>query len=206
MLVRARSDAGDLPGALAAADEIATRARNAGDRPGELRALVARGRVAHLAEAAGAQGERLLIDDALGVFEAVADDRGLAETWGLAAMAELSALQWRAMAFAVDRSLEHAERVGDRILFEEAKLGRIPARLYGPFPVEEGLAFLDANPMPVPFFYSMRGQLEAMRGNFDEARRLVAAGRERADELGHRLISAGMSMQEEEVELQRRKR
>ena len=200
-LIRARSSSGDLAGALAAADELAVRKREKGDRPGELRALVARARTAHLAEAETSANERALIEEALAVFEAAGDNAGLAETWGLAAMAELSAMQWRAMALASDRAAEYAERAGNHIVVEDAKLHRQPPRLYGPFPVDEALQWLDAHPIRQPHFQSMRGQLEAMRGNFDEARRLVAEARERARELGHRLVEAGISMQEEEVEL-----
>jgi class 3 adenylate cyclase/tetratricopeptide (TPR) repeat protein len=200
-LVRARSTSGDLAGALAAADELAARARQEGDRPRELRALVTRGRVAHLAEAATAENERPLVEEALEVFQLVGDDAALAETWILAAEIELSALQWRAMAFAGDRALEHAKRAGDRVLIADVQFGRFPPRLYGPFPVDETLALMEANPLETPHFHSMRGQLEAMRGNFELARRLIADGRARAHELGQGLLEAGISMQEEEVEL-----
>jgi ATP/maltotriose-dependent transcriptional regulator MalT len=47
----------------------------------------------------------------------------------------------------------------------------------------------------------MSGQLEAMRGNFDVARQLVRDGLEYAHEHGQGLLAAGISMQEEEVEL-----
>jgi class 3 adenylate cyclase/tetratricopeptide (TPR) repeat protein len=200
-LVRARSHLGDLAGALAAADELAARARHESDRPRELRALIARGMVAHLAEAASGENERSIIQDALEVFQARGDDAALAGTWVFAAEVELSALQWRAMAFAADRAVEHAERAGDRVLLEDAKQSRVPPRLYGPFPVDEALTWLGANPLNTPFFPAMCGQLEAMRGNFELARRLIAEGRDRANELGHGLVAAGISMQEEEVEL-----
>jgi class 3 adenylate cyclase/tetratricopeptide (TPR) repeat protein len=200
-LLSARSTSGDLAGALAAADELAARARNESDRPQELRILIARGRVAHLAESARSEDERPLVAEALEVFQAAGDDAGLSETWALAALAELSALQWRAMAFAGERAIEYAERAGDRRLLEDAKFGPFPPRLYGPFPVDEALAFMEANPLETPHFHSMQGQLEAMRGNFELARRLVADGRGRAQELGQRLLEAGISMQEAEVEL-----
>jgi tetratricopeptide (TPR) repeat protein len=201
-LVGARSHSGDLAGALAAADELAARARRERDRPRELRALVARARVAHLAESANAADERPLVEEALEVFQAAGDDAGLAETWALACLVELSALQWRAMALAADRSVEHAERAGDRALLQGAMLNRLPPRVYGPFQVDEALAFMRSNPVRTPHYASMCGQLEAMRGNFDEARRLIAEGRERARELGQGLMEAGISMQETEVELQ----
>jgi tetratricopeptide (TPR) repeat protein len=105
------------------------------------------------------------------------------------------------MAHAADRALEHAERSGDLAVLREARVYPIPARLYGPFPVEEALAYLAASGAAEAHVPSMSGQLEAMRGNFDDARRLIREGRAYAQELGHRLVAAGMSMQEEEVEL-----
>jgi tetratricopeptide (TPR) repeat protein len=200
-LVRARSHSGDLAGALAAAEEIADRARQMGDRPRELRALVARAMVAHLAEAASGEHERPLVEEALVALEAVGDDAGLAEAWVLASEVELSALQWQATAYAADRAVEHAEKAGDRTVLQAALMYRMPPRLYGPFPVDEALAWLRANPLRAPYFASICGQLEAMRGNFEAARRLIAEGRDRANELGHGLMAAGVSMHEVEVEL-----
>src|SRR5437660_4309914 len=104
-------------------------------------------------------------------------------TWVLAASVELSALQWRAMELAADRAVEHAQRAGHLVLMEEAKAHRAPARLYGPIPVGEALAWFDAHAPRHPQSPAMRGQLEAMRGNLDGARRLVAKSRERATEL-----------------------
>jgi tetratricopeptide (TPR) repeat protein len=105
------------------------------------------------------------------------------------------------MANAADRALEHAQRAGDRGLLQAALMYRMPPRLYGPFPVDEALTWFRANPHQAPFFASMCGQLEAMRGNFEVARRLISEGRDRANELGHGLMAAGIAMQEEEVEL-----
>jgi tetratricopeptide (TPR) repeat protein len=105
------------------------------------------------------------------------------------------------MALAADRAVEHAQRAGHLVLVEEAKAHRAPARLYGPIPVGEALAWFDAHAPRHPQSPAMRGQLEAMRGNLDGARRLVAKSRERATELGQHLWAAGASMNEAEIEL-----
>jgi class 3 adenylate cyclase len=200
-LVRARSHAGDLAGAMATAEAVAARAREAGDRQRELRARLVRASTAFLAEAELGDDVRALIEQGLEVFEAAGDDAGLAEAWLFAAKVELGALQYRAMALAADRAVEHAERAGDQALLQEAKLHRQPSRLYGPFPVDDALAWLEAHPLNLPHWDSMRGQLEAMRGNFELARERIREGRDRANELGHHLVGAGISMQETEVEL-----
>jgi tetratricopeptide (TPR) repeat protein len=199
-LIRARMHAGDLAGALRRADELIERAQRDGDSARELRIRVERGVVAHLAEAESGAEERLLVEEALEVFGAAGDEAGLASAWNLAAQADLSALQWRAMAIAVDNAFEYAERAGDHVL-EKTIGGRLPTRVYGPFPVEEALAFFDANPSAMSFHAAFRGQLEAMRGNFETARRCVAEAIARARELGQQLSAAGHSMQETEIEL-----
>ena len=200
LLVHARFDAGDLAEALVVADALATRMRTAGDRPGELRALLARGFVAHLAEATEVSEIRELVDEALAVFGELGDDAGLADAWLLASENELSLLRWRAMAVALERAIAHGKR-GNHHVAVWAEAHRAPPYAYGPFPVEEGIAFFDAHPAAGSFQPAFRGQLEAMRGNFEAARQAMGLARERAREFGQRLAEAGHSMQEAEVEL-----
>jgi tetratricopeptide (TPR) repeat protein len=126
---------------------------------------------------------------------------GLATTWAAASSLELAALQWRAMALAADHAVEHARRAGDLVLLEDMRKHRGPARLYGPTPVEEGVKWFENNLTADPHSPAQRGQLEAMRGNADEARRLLRESRERATELGQRLWAAGMLMNAAEIEL-----
>ena len=200
-LLRLRQHSGDLTGALQQADELIESAQRDGDRAKELRARVERGLVAHLAEAAGQPEERLLVEEALEVLGPAADDAGLAITWLLAAQTELSALQWRAMSIAADNAVKHARRAGDLVLLEYARGHCLVPRVLGPFPATEALEFLAANAVSSPFQAAFRSQLEAMLGNFDEARASVAEARMRARELGERLLAGGMSMQAAEVEL-----
>ena len=48
---------------------------------------------------------------------------------------------------------------------------------------------------------NMHARLEAMRGEFDRARVLLAAAKERSQELGQRLLAAGQAMEACEVEV-----
>jgi class 3 adenylate cyclase len=200
-LLRTRSNAGDLAGALRDADSLIESARRDGDRPRELRARLARGRVAHLAESARAEEQQPLVEEALEVFEALGDDEGLAAAWVLAADVELSALRWNAVAVAAERAAKHAERAGDRLLAAEASTMRRPALLYGPTPIHDALASLDADSFRHPHAGAMRAQLQAMRGDIDSARRLVAEARSRSRERGEHLWAAGGAMNEAEIEL-----
>jgi class 3 adenylate cyclase/tetratricopeptide (TPR) repeat protein len=199
--MRALSQTGDLDGALAVADSTIERAREAGDRGAEHRGRVLRGLLVFNARSVTVEELQPVADEALEVFTELGDHGGLADAWSLIARVELGRLQWRAMAHAADQALEHAQRSGDLALLREAWVYPIPARLYGPFPVDEALAFLSASGSLEPYVLSMSGQLEAMRGNFDVARQLIRDGLEAAREYGHRLVAAGISMQEEEVEL-----
>jgi class 3 adenylate cyclase len=112
-LIRMRMAAGDLAGALREADALIEAARLEDDRPRELRARVARGNVAYLAEAVTVDEIRPLTEEALELFGSLRDDAGLAHAWGLASMADHAGLRWRAVKLALERMLEHAERIGD---------------------------------------------------------------------------------------------
>jgi class 3 adenylate cyclase/tetratricopeptide (TPR) repeat protein len=195
--VRARHSAGDLPGSLALADAFIRDAQAADDSLRELRLQVARSETAHLAEAESSAGTRELAEKAIAVFSERGDDAALVEAWLLASHAELNDLQWRAMALAVERAKEHAQRAGGHPLLRQ--IGLAP-RLYGPFPVEEALAWFDAYPSSATNL-AMRGQLEAMRGNFDLARRLAAEAIEEGLERGQRLLATGHRMEQTEIEL-----
>jgi class 3 adenylate cyclase/tetratricopeptide (TPR) repeat protein len=199
--IRARSQSGDLDGAIAVADEAIKRTQKQGDRRAEVRAQVLRAIVVFNVESVTVEELASIAGAALDVFTELGDDAGLADTWTLLCRIELGRLQWRAMAQAADRALEHAERSGNLALLREAMVYPLPAQLYGPFPVDEALASLAASRAKDAYLLSMSGQLESMRGNFDVARRLMLEGREYAHEHGHRLVVAGISMQEEEIEL-----
>jgi len=199
LLVHSRFGVGELAEALAVADELATRRRDEGDSAGELRALLARALVAHLAEAT--EESRSLVDEAIAIFGERGDDAGLADAWLLASENDLSALRWRACALALERAIAHGKRAGNLIAVYAAEEHQRAPYAYGPFPVEEALAFFDAHPSASSFQAAFRGQLEAMRGNVVAARRAIGVARERARELGQRLSEAGHSMQEAEIEL-----
>ncbi|HEY1563360.1 MAG TPA: adenylate/guanylate cyclase domain-containing protein [Gaiellaceae bacterium] len=201
LMVHARFDVGDLAEALVVADELAARSRADGDRLAELRALLARAFVAHLAEATKVAEIRPLVDEAIAFLGEYGDDAGLADAWLVASGNELGALRWRAMALALERAVDHGKRGGNRVVAHIAEGYRKPPYAYGPFPVEEALAFFDEHPSAGSFHAAFRGQLEAMCGNFEAARDSVRLARERARELGNRLAEAGHSMQEAEVEL-----
>jgi class 3 adenylate cyclase/tetratricopeptide (TPR) repeat protein len=201
MFVRARFNAGGLAEALEVADELAARSRTQGDRPKELRALLARSSAARAHSASSESDTRTLVDEAIAVFSERRDDAGLSDAWLLASEIELSALRWRACAHALEVAAEHGRRANNDITVHAAEAHRVAPYAYGPFPVEEAIAFFDAHPSTGSFQPAFRGQLEANRGNFEVARREIRVARERAHELGNPLFEAAHSMQEAEIEL-----
>jgi class 3 adenylate cyclase len=197
--VMSRQSRGDLAGALALVDVFIADARSERDSARELRLRVSR---APLGSFVGEEGTsvqmRQLAEEAISVFQASGDDAALVEAWLLVAHVELNDLHWRAMATAIEQAWEHAERAGGHPLV--LAFGAVP-RLYGPFPVDEALAWFDANPGPASFNVAKRGHLEAMRGNFDLARRLVTEAIGDARERGQRLEVCAGHMQLTDVEL-----
>jgi predicted ATPase/class 3 adenylate cyclase len=136
--------------------------------------------------------------EAVNVFGELGDDLGLARAWrGLARVARIGC-RFAEVEEAAERALAHAEVAGDSNETAEILDSLFTALLYGPAPAEGasarcaelaaagGNVFLEANAA------SSRAGLEAMLGNFEEARALIARAAAIYDELGHRMFRAGL--------------
>jgi tetratricopeptide (TPR) repeat protein len=155
------------------------------------RSLTATDATAELGRVAGEAAE---------VFEELGDDLGLARAWlGLARVARVGC-RYADSEQAADRALPYAQAAGDPN--ETAKIldSLFTALLYGPARAEtasarcaELAARSGGSPLVEANAASSRAGLEAMRGNFDEARALVAQAAAIYDELEHRLYRAGLS-------------
>jgi len=200
-LIRVRMQAGDLTGALRDAAALIERGQRDEDRPRELRARIQRALISYQAEPASTGEFRPLVEEALPLFESLGDDAALADAWLLTSTVEHAALRWRPVKLALERVLEHAERIGDRLRADEARARLGAPYMYGPFPVEEAIAWYEAHPSEHTLFLANLAQLEAMRGNFDTAREQSRLARERARERGQLLLGAVVSMTEAEAEL-----
>ncbi len=202
-LIHVRMFGGDFAGALADADGLIARAVAAGDQRRELRARLARGSVAHLSEGESAEGLRPLAEEALRVFGKAEDDAGLAEAWLALARIEHNACRFRARHDAVQRVEDHARRASNARMERFARTWMAAGYVFGPFPVEEALAWFAENEdlaAEAAIILSLHGRVEAMRGEFERARALLAAARERTQELGQRLFAAGLAMEACEIE------
>ena len=152
----------------------------AGDKRLELRTLIEREFFRAYAGSDDA-GETIpaVAERAIPLLEELSDDLGLAKAWWLKSEIDLRAGRWGARAQALERALEHARRAGDP-REEETLVGLLAQALYyGPTPVDEAIErceqFLDGAStdrwLQAAITSTLSG-LHAMRGEFDEARRL----------------------------------
>jgi predicted ATPase/class 3 adenylate cyclase len=199
-LIRARMLSGQIPDALAAADDVVERARRAGDRPRELRALLARALVTHLAEGESQAFVRPLAEEALAVFTELDDDAALAEVWDAIARDDHNACRWQPRLEALRRGEAHARRAGNVALAHHLQAIQSASYMFGPYPVDEALAWLDAHESD-SFGIAFRALLHAYRGDFEEARRLCAVARQDARDHGQALVLGSSGMHEAEIEL-----
>jgi class 3 adenylate cyclase len=124
---------------------------------------------------------------AIPVLEILEDHRGLGRAWRLAAHARTFGCQCTAWAEAAELSLTYYRRSGWSTM---TCLGAIAAALfYGPVAVDEAITrcsalLADADLGGEANVVGWMAALEAMRGDFDEARRLIVRARDIYTQLG----------------------
>jgi class 3 adenylate cyclase/tetratricopeptide (TPR) repeat protein len=132
-------------------------------------------------------------DRAIRIFEQVGDERGLAHAWHLVASIYWERSEMAAAQTAFERALTHARNAGDTQEEAWLRIHFALALLAGPAPLaevsryqQENLAWARATRSPRVEAASLvlGGRLCAMRGDFAEARALVAQGRTLFEELG----------------------
>jgi tetratricopeptide (TPR) repeat protein len=197
---------GELAAAVEVVEEASSRAAASGDRCGELRARLMGLRISTQAPSEDDRGEAptdrivTLAEQALPVFERTGDEVALTEAWLAVAWAQLIRCRWGAMLEAVENGLVHAERAGHARWERELPGWKSTALFYGPTPVDEVLRWHEEQQSRHPIALRDRAVLEAMRGSFDEARALLSAADESAEELGQTLLVAGGGVAGWEVE------
>jgi tetratricopeptide (TPR) repeat protein len=101
---------------------------------------------------------------------------------------------------AVEHALEHSRRAGLARWERELPAWKSTALFHGPTPVDEDLSWHHEQQSQHPIALSDQAILEAMRGSFDQARALTAAGQASAEALGQTFSLAAGGMVEWEVE------
>jgi ATP/maltotriose-dependent transcriptional regulator MalT len=158
----------------------------------------------------GAWGERALreAERARRVFELVGDNQGLAKAWRIIGSVHATALRYELAADAVQRAIECARLAGDQRQERRYAGAFTTACVYGPMPV----------PAAIDRCHEIRGiaggdrrtdglalcalaQLEAMRGNFTEAREQYTTARAVLTEVGGGVLGASTALDSSTVEL-----
>jgi class 3 adenylate cyclase/tetratricopeptide (TPR) repeat protein len=187
---------GKLVQAKEVLDDAVRDARSAGNRGAEANARLVREDLLLMIEPEGFV-ERIsdTTTDAIGIFEELGDDVGLARAWKLRSEVGWMRCRFAEAATALERALPHAERAGDVRRVAALRRRLVGALAAGPTPVDEVLArslemFDDtkdalATERELPL-------MEAFRGNFARARDLASQRESMASELGLPLALAGI--------------
>ena len=203
---KARSGIGDLAGVRVCLDEAAAAARTPQeDASVRIEYLLFQTNVDPSADL-----DELMraCEEARPLFERAADDRGLFNVWIATAEVHLTRCRWSPTIDALERALAHVEtgQLSTEHVYVLTHLAN--ALFWGPTPVDEaidrcteilsraeGYKTVEAN------VRSYLGGLAAMKGDFDEARRLIADGRAIFADLGHQVGLANQTVVGGPVEL-----
>jgi class 3 adenylate cyclase/tetratricopeptide (TPR) repeat protein len=141
----------------------------------------------------GADFARLgeVADEALPVFERLGDELGIARAHWMYSIVSWTELRAADSTVHMRNALEHAERAGARAFVNEIRAWSLAPLPHGPMPVveaEQEVERLASQGSESILFESSRnrvaGRLAVMRGDFDEARQQVEAGRRILAEAG----------------------
>jgi class 3 adenylate cyclase/tetratricopeptide (TPR) repeat protein len=199
-------------GDLAKADRALTEAiALAEDQDSRRLAMLARLRHTHVTLLRGSRGlfePGQLAQEAIGVFEELDDDTGLAEAWHLSAQVQWWLGQATTGRRAFERALEYARRAGNtRAEFE--CLGWLAIDAYwGPAHLDEALAqcrrLLDearGSPSAEAWIGAVLGALQAMGGSLDEGRAQFEVAVQRMEDIGLRVSAAAIPMMMARVDM-----
>jgi class 3 adenylate cyclase/tetratricopeptide (TPR) repeat protein len=200
---------GELGRAEAVLSEAIEAARISGRRALELRATLEHVQLRIQVDETAVEGFKRAAEEAIPELEQLGDEAALAEGWAKIARVHLIEMKGGAMAGALERSIEHARRAGDRKLEIDSLFWLLRNCWFGPRPVEDGMRLCHEvleQPGLEPGLESVAlqvlGLLHGLRGEFDRGRELLERARTMQLELGMIVAAAaGTAMMEGVVEL-----
>jgi class 3 adenylate cyclase/tetratricopeptide (TPR) repeat protein len=133
---------------------------------------------------------RALAEQAIPVFEVAGYERGLMTAWSAIGQAEHVLCRFGARNEAFQRAIDHASRSGHERAVRLFTALLSPGYVFGPAPVEEGLAWHareEVEQLGRSGLFGTKAMLTAMGGEFDEARVLLERTSARGEELGERI-------------------
>ena len=200
---------GDFP----QADDVLSRIIDRADVLGEVglayTARLSRLRLHYETEGEETDGQVLReVTDAISILEPLEHQEGLIRAWWLLTLVHWTNGRYGEAESAAERMIHHARRAGDRVL--EARL--IPAlvtcSLYGPTPVPEAITRAQAlleetggDRKAEALIACSIAHLEAMRGDFEQARSLYRKSRAIFEEFGWKLQAALTSIDSGPIEI-----
>ena len=205
----ARLNGGDVPGAESALLEALDAAASLGQRATELHARIELQFVHAFAGETPVDESVALAEEAIAELEPLGDEIALARAWWLRSSGDLAACRWRARGEGIERALEHARRAQAGVEMVGTLAGLLAqALLHGPTPVDEAVNRLEVlpdeldldRPLRTSIHTSLSGLL-AMRGDFDEARRMFRDAAATCEEFGLRFRRATQSFVGAQIEL-----
>ncbi|HEX9416909.1 MAG TPA: adenylate/guanylate cyclase domain-containing protein [Gaiellaceae bacterium] len=208
-LGRALMDFGQLERAERSLVEAIDIAHDRDQRTLELRALLEHRLLRTLVDQSVFDDFKSTAEEAIDELEQLGDEAALAKGWAMIAHVHLMEMSGGAMAEALERSIEHARRAGDRKQEIESLIWLLRNCWFGPRPVDEGIRLCNAlleDPETEPGLESVAlqvlGCLLGMRGDFEEGRQLLRRARSVQIDLGMMIaVAAGNSMMGSELEL-----
>ncbi len=148
------------------------------------------------------------VEAAVGEFEQAEDHMGLIRASHLLLLMHWTAGQYGAAEYAAIKTIEHARAVGDRTREIRILPALATCSTYGPTPVDEAAArcahlleVVGGDQKADALIRASLARLEAMRGNFEEARQLYRRSRATLEEFGWNLFAALTSIDSGSVEL-----
>ena len=205
----ARLNGGDLPGAESALVDAVNAAVALGLRTEELHARIELQFVWAFAESRPVEESVALAVEAIRELEPLGDELALARAWWLRSSGDLAACRWRARGEAIERALEHARRADAGVDMVGTLAGLYAqALLYGPTPVDEAIARVEALHDELGLDPGLRSAVDtslagllALRGDFDDARRRFRDASATYEEFGLRFRRATQSFVGAQIEL-----
>jgi ATP/maltotriose-dependent transcriptional regulator MalT len=164
---------------------------------------------AHAVQESGRQESMVeLVELEIPKLEAMGEDRALARAFRLLTYVHWTEGRYGDAAAAAERAIRHATAAGDEVAARHFLGSLAISALYGPMPVPEAIATceevlaraLDDRKARALAELAI-GRLEAMRGDFDRARRLYRRSRASLEEFGYLFFAALTSLDSSAIEL-----
>jgi len=188
--------------------EAADAAGKSGQRVLELRATLELRMFRQLVDQTAFEKFKRAAEAAIGELEELGDEAALAQGWAMIAHVHLMELGGGAMAEALERSIEHARRAGDRKREIDSLVWLLNTSWFGPMPVDEAIRLAEGvleqpgvEPGLAAAAVRVLGCLYGMHGEFDRAREFLDRGITMQLELGWRVAAGSGTMMGGIVEL-----